>query len=47
LSTARKRKSNTITTLRLGSDAAVDGDNCGRNLASITAGALRLGTRFW
>jgi hypothetical protein len=47
LSTARKRKSNTITTLLLGSDAAVDGQNCGRNLARITADPLRLGTHFW
>src|SRR4029453_3284927 len=37
LGTARERKSNTIATLLLGSDAAVDGENCARNLARITA----------
>ena len=46
LGTARERKSNTIATLLLGCDAGVDGENCARNLARITAGALRLGTHF-
>src|SRR5262245_10552986 len=46
LGTARERKSNTIVTLLLGSDAAVDGENCARNLARITAGPLRFGTHF-
>ena|SRR4030095_3164914 len=46
LGTARERKSNTIATLLLGSDAAVDGENCARNLARITAGPFGLGTHF-
>jgi hypothetical protein len=46
LDTSRERESAAFATLLLGSDTAVNGENCAHNLTRIAKGPCRLGTHF-
>jgi hypothetical protein len=44
--TSRERESAAFATFLLGSDTAVNGENCAHNLTRIATGPFRLGTHF-